>query len=356
MEDFVYQAFAARVLFGPGKVSEIAAEAERLGCSSLLLVSTRSQADVAEQAAKALGGRCAARISEAVMHVPRENADKAMRIARDQGCDGLIALGGGSAIGLAKAVALETKLPIIAVPSTYAGSEMTDIWGISEAGGKTTGRTVDVVPKTVIYDPDLTRGLPPKVAGPSGMNAIAHSVEALYAQNRNPVLSMIAEEGIRSLAEGLPAVCDGSAGDAERSDAFHDAFRGAFLCALALATAAMGIHHKLCHVLGGTFGLPHAETHTVILPHATAYNAGAAPEAMEAVARAVGSPTAAGGLYDLAARIGAPTALSQLGLLETDLDRAADIATAAPYYNPRPVDRDGVRKLLDDAFHGRRPA
>ena len=183
------------------------------------------------------------------------------------------------------------------------------------------------------------------------MNAMAHSVEALYAQNRNPVLSMIAEEGIRSLASGLPSVCDGTAGDAQRGAALY----GAFMCGLALATATMGIHHKLCHVIGGTFRMPHAETHTIILPHATDYNRDAAPEAMAAIARALGADSAAGGLFDLAGKIGAPTALKTLGFDEKNLDQAADIATASPYYNPRPVDRDGVRALLDDAYHGRRP-
>lgn len=351
MQDFLYQAFPARVVFGAGKISEIPAEAERLGAESVLVVSTGSQRDVAETAIAGLGNRFADRIDGATMHVPIENVTFARDLAASVKCDCLVAIGGGSAIGIAKAVALETDIPIIAAPSTYAGSEMTDIWGISQDGGKVTGRTIKVVPKTVIYDPDLTAGLPPKLAGPSGMNAIAHSVEALYAQNRNPVLSMMAEEGIRALAAGLPGVCDGSADSEARSDALY----GAFMCALALATAQMGIHHKLCHVLGGTFGLPHAETHTVVLPQATHYNRDAAPEAMTAITRALGSETAAGGLYDLAARIGAPTSLESLGLTPPDLDTAADIATQAPYYNPRPVDRDGVRELLDDAFHGRRP-
>jgi maleylacetate reductase len=351
MEDFVYQAFAARVLFGAGKIAEVPAELDRLGAKAALVIYTNSQREPAERTVAALGNRVAGRIDGAVMHVPRENADAAITAVREAGADSLVAIGGGSAAGLAKAVALETRLPILAVPSTYAGSEMTDIWGISEGGGKKTGRTVDVVPKTVIYDPDLTAGLPAKIAGPSGMNAIAHSVEALYAQNRNPVLSMIAEEGIRALANGLPGVCGGQADAHARSDAFH----GAFLCALALATAQMGIHHKLCHVIGGTFGMPHAETHTVILPHATHYNRDAAPEAMTSIERALGADDAAAGLYDLATDLGAPTSLASLGFREEDLDRASDIATEAPYYNPRPVDRDGVRALLDDAFHGRRP-
>ncbi|CAN0269702.1 unnamed protein product [Discosporangium mesarthrocarpum] len=351
MLDFDYQAFEARIVFGPGKVSELPAEIEKLGCRSVLVISTGSQRDIADTAIDALGAAYAARIDGAVMHVPRENVVSALDLVRQHACDCVVAIGGGSALGVAKGIALETSLPIVAVPSTYAGSEMTDIWGISEGDGKTTGRDKRVVPKTVIYDPDLTRGLPPRLAGPSGINAMAHSVEALYAQNRNPVLSMIAEEGIRAMASGLPAVCNGSAGDDERGAALY----GAFMCGLALATATMGIHHKLCHVVGGTFGMPHAETHTVILPHATGFNRDAAPEAMQAISRALNADSAAAGIFDLAGKIGAPTALKDLGLEEGDLDRAAEIATASPYYNPQPVDRNGVRALLDAAYHGRRP-
>jgi maleylacetate reductase len=351
MLDFTYQAFQARIVFGPGKVSELPSEVEKLGARAVLVISTASQRAVADAAIADLRTSVAARIDGAVMHVPRENVVTAVELAQREKCDCVLAIGGGSAIGVAKGIALETGLPIVAVPSTYAGSEMTDIWGISEGDGKTTGRDACVVPKTVIYDPDLTRGLPGKLAGPSGINAMAHSVEALYAQNRNPVLSMIAEEGIRSLASGLPAVCDGSAGDEQRGQALY----GAFMCGLALATATMGIHHKLCHVIGGTFRLPHAETHTIILPHATHYNREAAPEAMAAISRALKADSAAGGIFDLAGKIGAPTALKDLGLDEKALDHAADIATASPYYNPRPVTRDGVRELLDDAYHGRRP-
>ena len=351
MLDFNYQAFEARIVFGPGKVSELPAEIERLEARSVLVISTGSQRAVADIAIDALGSAFAARIDGAVMHVPREHVVNALETVRQHGCDCVVAIGGGSALGVAKGVALETGLPVVAVPSTYAGSEMTDIWGISEGDGKTTGRDKRVVPKTVIYDPDLTRGLPGRLAGPSGINAMAHSVEALYAQNRNPVLAMIAEEGIRAMASGLPSVCDGSAGDDARGGALY----GAFMCGLALATATMGIHHKLCHVIGGTFRLPHAETHTIILPHATHYNRDAAPEAMQAIARALNADSAASGIFDLAKKIGAPTALKDLGLDEKNLDRAADIATASPYYNPQPVDREGVRALLDAAFHGHRP-
>lgn len=351
MLDFLYQAFEARIVFGPGKISELPAEIDTLGVKSALVISTGSQRAVADSAIEALGNAFAARIDGAVMHVPRENVVSALELVRQHDCGGVVAIGGGSALGVAKGIALETDLPIVAVPSTYAGSEMTDIWGISEGDGKVTGRDKRVVPKTVIYDPDLTRGLPARLAGPSGINAMAHAVEALYAQNRNPVLSMIAEEGIRAMGSGLPSVCDGSADDEARGAALY----GAFMCGLALATATMGIHHKLCHVVGGSFQMPHAETHTVILPHATHFNRDAAPEAMQAIARALNSETAAGGIFDLAKKIGAPTALKDLGFDEQNLDRAAEIATSAPYYNPQPVDRDGVRELLHAAYHGRRP-
>lgn len=351
MLDFIYQAFEARIVFGPGKVSQLPLETDRIGARSVLVISTGSQRAVADTAIDALGADYAARIDGAVMHVPRENVTSALAVVRKHGCDCVVAIGGGSALGVAKGIALETGLPIVAVPSTYSGSEMTDIWGISDGDGKTTGRDKRVVPKAVIYDPDLTKGLPAQLAGPSGINAMAHSVEALYAQNRNPVLSMIAEEGIRALASGLPPVCDGTAGDDRRGEALY----GAFMCGLALATATMGIHHKLCHVVGGSFGMPHAETHTIILPHAIHYNRDAAPEAMQAISRALGAGSAAGGIFDLAEKIGAPTALKDLGFDEKNLDRAADIATASPYYNPQPVDRDGVRALLEAAYRGHRP-
>ncbi len=350
MQEFIYEAFAARALFGPGRIAEIPAEVKRLGATSVLIVSSASQRARADAAAATLGSRFAAAVAGTAMHVPRENADAAAAMADRHKADCIVAIGGGSAIGLAKAVALRREAAIVAVPSTYAGSEMTDIWGISESGGKTTGRDSRVVPATVIYDADLTADLPTGIAGPSGLNAVAHSVEALYAHNVNPVLAMIAEEGIARMASGLPTVCSGAADDEARGEALY----GAFLCGLALAKAAMGIHHKLCHVLGGSFGLPHAETHAVLLPYAADFNRDAAPAAMASASRALGAADAVEGLHDLAARVGAPTSLAELGLEREGIDLAAGIATETPYINPRPVDRSSVRRLLEDAFHGRR--
>jgi maleylacetate reductase len=262
-----------------------------------------------------------------------------------------VAIGGGSTTGLAKAIAFVSDLPILAVPTTYAGSEMTPIWGLTEKGRKTTGRDPRVLPKTVLYDPHLTLTMPPSLSATSGMNSIAHCVEALYAQEVNPIISMIAEEGIRALAESLPVIVKEPGNLEARGRALY----GAWLGGMALGSVGMALHHKLCHTLGGSYNLPHAETHTVVLPHATAYNALAAPEAMARVARALSTESAAAGLYDLAAALGAPASLAEIGMKAADLDHAADLSVQDPYYNPSPITREGIRTLLGNAFEGRRP-
>jgi maleylacetate reductase len=271
--------------------------------------------------------------------------EEAMVFAKARGCDGTIALGGGSSTGLGKAIAFRTDWPQLVIPTSYAGSEMTNILGETADSAKTTKRDAKIQPETVIYDPDLLGTLPAQFAATSGMNAIAHAVEGLYAVDGNPIVSLMAEEGIRALASALP----------RGKECQDEALYGAWLCGTVLGSAAMALHHKLCHVLGGTFNLPHAETHTVILPHATAYNSSSSPEAMKRIARALGAKDAAAGLFDLAQRLGAPLTLKELGMPENGLDRAADIAVANPYPNPRPLERSAIRQLLDNAYHGRRP-
>jgi alcohol dehydrogenase class IV len=326
-------------------------EVRRLGAHHVLVVSTPAELRFAEDAARRLGDSVAGVYAEAVMHVPIETARDARDRARQLGADCCVAIGGGSTVGLGKAIALESSLPIVAVPTTYAGSEMTPIYGITEGGVKKTGRDRRVLPKTVLYDPSLTLSLPPHISGPSGMNALAHCVEALYAEDANPVITLIAAEGIRALADALPVVVR----EPENLDARSNALYGAWLAGSSLGAVGMAIHHKLCHTLGGSFNLPHAEVHTVILPHATAFNRDAAPAAMRLAARALGAADAAQGLYDLAVRISAPTSLREIGMPEDGLDRAAALATTNPYYNPRPVDYEGIRALLENAYQGRRP-
>jgi maleylacetate reductase len=228
---------------------------------------------------------------------------------------------------------------------------MTPIWGLTEKGLKKTGRDPRVLPKTVLYDPSLTVTMPAMLSATSGMNSIAHCVEALYAKDANPIISMMAEEGIRALAKSLPVVVKEPSNLEARSNALY----GAWLGGISLGAVGMALHHKLCHTLGGSFNLPHAETHTVVLPHAAAYNAPATSGAMSRIARALGSVSAAEGLFDLAASLGAPTSLAALGMKAGDLDKAADMAVQNPYYNPRPVTRDGIRGLLQNAFEGQRP-
>jgi maleylacetate reductase len=351
MQSFVYQSLPSRIVFAVGGLLKVGEEMERLGARRALVLATPEQRADAQRVAVILGGRHAGVFAEALMHVPIETARAAVAEAKRVNADCAVTIGGGSTTGLGKAIALESSIPILAVPTTYAGSEVTPIYGITEGGVKKTGRDPRVLPRAVIYDPQLTVSMPRQLTVTSAMNAMAHAVEGLYAVDANPITSLMAEEGIRALAAGLPRVVARPDDIEARADCLY----GAWLCGTVLGAVGMALHHKLCHTLGGSFNLPHAETHTIILPHAVAYNRAAAPRAMAAVQRALRANDAAGGLYDLAASLGAPMTLEKFGMRASDLDRAADLAVAAPYPNPRPVERDAIRNLLDDAFHGRRP-
>jgi maleylacetate reductase len=348
---FIYQPASQRVVFGAGSLATAAEEAKRLGITRALVLSTPGQKGAAERVAALLGGRARGVFAGARMHTPTEVTAEAMAQVTREAIDGTVAIGGGSTTGLGKAIAFRTDLPQIVIPTTYAGSEMTDLLGETTDGEKKTVRDAKIRPETVIYDVDLTLGLPLALSVTSGLNAMAHAVEGLYARDGNPVLSLLAEEGLRALGAALAGITRNLRDVAARADALY----GAWLCGSVLGASSVAIHHKLCHILGGSFDLPHAETHAVILPHAIAYNAAAAPKAISRVTRALHVDDAAGGLFDLAQAAGAPTALRDLGMPESGLDRAAALAVAAPSWNPRPIDRDSIRALLDDAWHGRRP-
>ncbi|GAC1390078.1 MAG: maleylacetate reductase [Variovorax sp.] len=352
MKDFIYIGRSARVVFGAGSLGRLGAEIEALGARKALVLSTPEQRDSAQRVAALLGARAAGVFDRAVMHVPIETAREARELAARLGADCAVAIGGGSTIGLGKAIALDSGLPILAIPTTYAGSEMTPIFGITEGGMKKTGRDEKVLPRTVIYDPELTLTLPPTLSVTSGINAIAHAAEGFYSVTTNPIVDLMAEEGIRALGRALPGISQAPADARARSDALY----GAWLCGTVLASVDMALHHKLCHTLGGSFNLPHAETHTIVLPHALAYNAVAAPEAVARVARALGGSSGAQAVYDLAQANGAPVALREIGMKEVDLDKACEIAMRNQYPNPRPLERGALRQLLQDAFEGVRPA
>jgi maleylacetate reductase len=350
MKPFIFEGSPGRVVFGPNSVDHLPNELEQLGAHRALVISTPQQVKLARDLSDRLGSRSAGPYPHAVMHVPVEIAQKAIEEARLLGADCIVAAGGGSTIGLAKAIALHSALPILAIPTTYAGSEMTPIYGLTEAGLKRTGRDRRVLPKTVIYDPLLTLELPTALSISSGFNAIAHAAEALYAENANPVTSLMAEEGICALTRGLPGVKANPRNIDSRSDCLY----GAWLCGAVLGMSNMALHHKLCHVLGGTWNLPHAETHTVILSHVLAYNDAAAPEAMSRIKRAMNTKLdAASAIFGLMQKLDAPISLEEIGMKRDDLARAASLVMEAPYYNPRPVTYDGVRTLLDNAFIGR---
>jgi maleylacetate reductase len=351
MQSFIYNGLPARVLFGSGTRNRLKSEMELANCSRALVLGTPEQKSSAEEVAASLGPLAVGTFTEAAMHTPVEVTERALRKAQEVQADCTVALGGGSTIGLGKAIALRTDLTQFAIPTTYAGSEMTPIIGETKGGAKITQRTLKVLPEVVIYDVDLTLTLPARMSATSGMNAIAHAVEALYAQDRNPVMTIMAEEAIRAMARALPTVVSNPQDHEARSDALY----GAWLCGMCLGSVGMALHHKLCHVLGGSFALPHAETHTVVLPHAFAYNAAAAPDAAERLARALGGSDAARDLFALADKLGAPRSLKDLGMPEEGIDRAADIAVENPYWNPRPIERDAIRELIARAWAGEPP-
>ncbi len=351
MREFEFEIAARRVVFGTGSRHRLAEEIGTLGSQRVLVIADPSHSSTAQEIAQQLGARCAGTYDRVTAHVPEEIAAAGRDRARQLDADCYLTIGGGSAIGLAKAIALEIEKPIVAVPTTYAGSEMTPIWGLTEGGVKRTGRATRVLPRLVIYDPELTTSLPPHVAGPSGMNALAHCVEALYAENANPVMSLLAEEGVRSLATALPRVV----ASPEDIDAQAQALYGAWLGGLTLASVGMALHHKLCHVLGGTFNTPHAETHALMLPYVTAFNLESAPDAEQRLRAALGTRDIARALRDLGQAVGAPESLQALGLTESDLQRAAELATQSPYYNPRQVTMESIHELLQDAYAGAMP-
>jgi len=350
---FVHEGQPMRVVFGAGRIAEVSDEVDRLGAKRVLIVAGGPESQFADRIESDLGDRVVGRFSDVVMHVPVEVAHAAAATAKESGADLVLCVGGGSSTGAAKAIALETGLPILAVPTTYAGSEMTAIWGLTENGVKTVGRDPRVRPQIVIYDPELTLTLPADISAASGMNAMAHLVEGLYAPGASPITTLVAEEGIRALATALPAVV----ADPSDSEARSLALYGAWLAGWTLGTAGMGIHHKICHVVGGNYDLPHAGVHSAVLPYAMAYNAVHAADELSRAQRAlqaagINAPDPASGVWQLERSIGAPTNLADIGLSEADIPEAARAVVAAGMVNPRPVDQAAIEQLLLDAWHG----
>lgn len=347
--EFVYASLPSRVVFGSGASrTKLAEEVEALGLRRVMLIAAEAESALADELSAPWADRVALRFSNVRPHVPDDVAAEARAAAAEHDIDGLVSIGGGSTTGTAKIVALTTGLPILAVPTTYAGSEMTPVWGMTTAARKETGIDRRVLPATVVYDPDLVATLPTDLAVASGLNAMAHCVEAYWTPKSNPLIAAIATEGVRALAEGLRGV-RGEGDEAEH--ARQRLLYGAFLAGMSFAAAGSGLHHKICHALGGAFDLPHAQTHAVVLPHVLAFNEPSVPEAAAAIAGALGSTSAVEGLLALNEAIGAPRGLAELGLSEAQLVEAIDIVgEKLPIENPREVDQAAVAEILSGAF------
>lgn len=355
MRSFTYTQHPGRVVFGAGSRAAVPAELDALRGDRVMIIASGSARGAVEEIAAAIGSRVVVRWDEVVQHVPLELAERAREAAVDAWVDSIVCIGGGSAIGLAKAVALTSRVPIVAVPTTYSGSEQTTIYGITDEQHKQTGKSRDVLPRVAIYDPELTLDIPTQVTGASAFNALAHSVEGLYAPGCNPVSSVMALESVRVIRRSLPRVMASPRDVVARGELLF----GAYLAGVVLGSTAAGFHHKICHVLGGTFNLVHADAHSVVLPHAVAFNAPVLAEEMAALGDALGGEPATA-LWDLAVESGVPTSLAALGLDEADLPDAAERAAAeiermAAPGNPRPCSAADLLDLLRRAHAGDRP-
>ncbi|MDP9889099.1 maleylacetate reductase [Pseudarthrobacter enclensis] len=349
--EFTHETLGQRVLFGSGKAGQhLAEEIRTMGASKVMLIASEAESAIAESVARDVD--VALTYSDVAPHVPAEKAEKARSAAAEHGIDLLVSVGGGSTTGLAKAVALTSGLPIIAVPTTYAGSEATNVWGLTEGARKTTGIDSRVLPATVIYDADLTLSLPVELSVASGLNGLAHCVDSMWAPRADPINAALGAEGIRALNRGLPLIKQDPTGHEGREMALY----GAYLSAVAFASAGSGLHHKICHVLGGTWNMPHAETHATVLPYVLAFNAPQAPEAAARIAGAFGSDDANDGLRQLREALDAPRALQDFGFKAEYIPEAVQIILAAvPESNPRKCTPENLTTLLTAALQGDNP-
>lgn len=350
MKDFIYQSNSEKVVFGTGKRMEAAKELGDEFGSRIMIITTKGRMNAGLEIADLLGDKCIGIHANAKQHVPIESVEELLQVLESKKADSLLSLGGGSAIGLAKAAALRIPLPIASIPTTYSGSEMTPVWGITEDGIKTTGKNDIVKPKLVIYDPELTQGMSPYLSLTSGINAMAHAVEALYAEKWDPITALLAEEALRSLYHSLGTIIN----DPGNMDARSLALYGSWLSGKVLGKVNMALHHKLCHVLGGR-GLPHAETHTVILPHVLSYQSNYVPEAMKAMARALGNigvVEVVPALYAFIKQHNGPASLKELKMNEGDIKPVVDLVLNQKIYNPRPMIKEELESLVWNAYHG----
>ena len=348
MDPFEFEAPPSRIVFGENAVADLAEEADRLGIVRALVLCSPARRTLGDEFASMLEPDAVV-CDASAPNMPESAFERVMADIGGHSADGLIAVGGGSPIGLGKAVAAATRLPFIAIATTYSGSEMAPNWYVGTGPGRRQGIDRHALPATVIYDPALTLGLSPAMSAASGMNAIAHAAESLYGPDTNPVIQTLAEEGIRRLAHSLPSIVETPGDLAARGDALY----GAWLAAAFRAKS--GLHHVIAQRVRHRFDLGHAETHAVVLPYAIAFNRAAAPEAMRRIERALAADDAARGLHGLNRALGLAVSLEALGMDPAGIDEAADIVAAVDFANPRPASRDEVRTIIAQAMEGSPP-
>ena len=351
MIEFNYKALPWNIVFAVGGLQALPNELDKLGKRRALILTTPNQAEQGRELAKLLGDRAVGLFDQAAMHAPAAALEAATDFCHSLAADCTVALGGGSTIGLGKALAVKEGLDNIVIPTSYAGSEMTDIWAVTEAERKVTARNYAAVPTLTLYDPQLTLTLPPEFSVASGLNAMAQAVVNVATDKPNPIISSLALDGIRALAASLPIIMK----DPQNIEARSQALYGASMAGGALGMGITSLHHRLCHTFGGTFNTPHAETHAILLAHSVAYNAAATAEGTARVADALGVDNAAQGIYQLAKKLGVPLSLKEVGILETDLDKAVAVSLENSLSNPEPVTPKRLRQLLDNAWRGNPP-
>lgn len=348
---FEHENFPQRVVFASNEAARsVATEVRRLEAQRVMVIAGKPERELADHIAADIPE--ALRYEDIAMHVPIEVAERARVAAESHNIDAIVSVGGGSTTGLAKAIALTSGLPIVAVPTTYAGSEATNVWGLTQGAKKTTGADMRVLPKSVVYDASLMISLPVPLSVASGLNALAHCVDSMWAPRSNPINRVFAAEGIRALNIGLPTVVADPRGVEGREFALY----GAYLSAVAFASAGSGLHHKICHVLGGKYDLPHAQTHAIVLPYVLALNAPAAVDDERRMADAFVAESAVEGLERLRSRTDAPRALRDYGFEREQIPAAAEaILLVVPESNPVSVSKQDIERLLDAAWRGTEP-
>jgi maleylacetate reductase len=346
---FTYHSDPVRIVFGTGAIAALRAEADLHKISRLLVLCSPTRTDLARRLIEPVADRCLGFCETAGQTMPRAAFDRIVADIKRHQANGFIVIGGGSPIGLAKAVAATTGIAYIAIVTTYSGSEMAARWYVGVADDRVNGESVAALPATAIYDPELTLDLPPVVSAASGMNAMAHAVESLYGIDTNPVVQTMAEEAVRLLGLSLPRIVRNPRDIAARTDALYAAWlAGNF-------RAKVGLEHAIAQRVRQWFNLEHARTHAIATPYAVGFNAAAALDAMRRIERALGVDDAARGLYDLNVKLGLPPGFKDLGLKESDIGKAVDVVSAVKIIHPRPVSKADLLNVIGQAYAGAPP-